>query len=214
MVSWSVCSSLVVFCSALVVFCSAVLVFYFVCSGLVVLCSAVELFCSVYSALVGSCSVCSAVEVFCSVCSAVEVSAPSAPPWWSSVLLWWSSAPPWGSSGPSALLWWFSTPPVLPAPSWSPVLPVLPQSQGLTPLHGPGPPSLPLFRLRSTTLLDCVMFGASGSRSLGWGGALSWIRSMDFHLLATRGHSSITLTFTLHRLLHITLDYISQQPFH
>ncbi len=85
-------------------------------------------------------------------------------------LLWWSSAPPWGSSGPSALLWWSSTPPVLPAPSWSPVLPVLPQSQGLTPLHGPGPPSLTLFRLRSTALLDCVMFGASGSRSLGGGG--------------------------------------------
>ncbi len=40
-------------------------------------------------------------------------------------------------------------------------------------LHGPGPLSLPLFRLRSTTLLDCVMFGASGSRSLGGGGALS-----------------------------------------
>ncbi len=38
-----------------------------------------------------------------------------------------------------------------------PVLPVLPQSQGLTPLHGPGAPSLPLFHLRSTTLLDwCV----------------------------------------------------------
>ncbi len=68
MVSWSVCSSLVVFCSTLVVFCSAVVVF---CSGLVVLCSAVEVFCSVYSALVGSCSVCSAVDVFCSVCSAL-----------------------------------------------------------------------------------------------------------------------------------------------
>ncbi len=71
----------------------------------------------------------------------------------------------------------------------------------------------PLFRLCSTTLLDCVMFWVSGSHSLG-DGALSWIRSMDFHSLATRVHSSITLTFTPHRLLHITLDYISQQPFH
>ncbi len=91
----------------------------------------------------------------------------SAPPWWYSVLLWWSSAPLWGSSDLSALLWWSSAPPILPAPSWSPVLPVLPQSQGLTPLHGPGPPSLPLFRLRSTALLDCVMFRTSGSHSLG-----------------------------------------------
>ncbi len=94
----------------------------------------------------------------------------SAPPWRSAVWLWWSSAPPWGSSDPSALLWWSSAPPVLPAPSWSPCFAVLPQSQGLTPLHGPGPPSLPLFRLRSTALLDCVMFRASGSRSLGGGG--------------------------------------------
>ncbi len=45
-----------------------------------------------------------------------------------------------------------SAPPWLPALSWLPV-----------PLHGPGPPSFPLFRLRSTTLLDFLsLFG------LGW----------------------------------------------
>ncbi len=107
-------------------------------------------------------------------------SAPSALPWWASAPTWrssapsappwWASALPWGSSDLSALLWWSSTPLVLPAPSWYPVLPVLPQSQGLRLQHGPGPPSLPLFRLRSTALLVCTVFGASGSRSLGGGG--------------------------------------------
>ncbi len=54
------------------------------------------------------------------------------------------------------------------APPWHPALPALSRSPA-TPLpRGPGPPSLPLFRLRSTALLDCI--GASGSRSLGGGG--------------------------------------------
>ncbi len=92
----------------------------------------------------------------------------SAPPWrsavwlwWSSVLFWWSSAPPWWSSASSAQVWWSSAP-----PWWSALLqcPVSPFP------HGPGPPSLPLFRLRSTALLDCI--GASGSRSL-WGGSVT-----------------------------------------
>ncbi|XP_058602469.1 uncharacterized protein LOC131521586 [Onychostoma macrolepis] len=80
--------------------------------------------------------------------------APSSPPWWAPALSsppWWapvSSAPPWWAPGPL-------TPPRLPA------RPALPQSP-FSPLpHGPGPPSLPLFRLCSTTLLDAV--GASGS---------------------------------------------------
>ncbi len=78
----------------------------------------------------------------------------SAPPWRSAVSLWWSSAPPWWSSAP---VWWSSVPPALPQ---SPIPPLA---------HGPGPPSLPLFRLRSTTLLYCAVYKASGSRSLGGG---------------------------------------------
>ncbi len=58
---------------------------------------------------------------------------PSALPWWAPG----PSAPPWGASVRSALPWW------APVPSSSPCLP-----------HGPGPPSLPLFRLRSTAHLD------------------------------------------------------------
>ncbi len=128
--------------------------------------------------------------------------------WWSSIPLWWSSALPWWSSASSAKvwwssasLWWSSAPPALPwrssAPSWSSVLPALPQSP-VSPLpHGPCPPSLPLFRLRSTALLDCIKLGMSGSRSLGGGGgALSRIRSMNFRSLTTRGHSLTTLSLT------------------
>ncbi len=108
----------------------------------------------------------------------------SAPPWrsavslwWSSVPLWRSSAPPWWSSASSAQVWWSSAPPwwssapvwwssALPwrssAPHWLALVPsALPQSPFP---HGPGPPSLPLFRLRSTALLDCI--GVSGSCSL------------------------------------------------
>ncbi len=99
-------------------------------------------------------------------------SVPSAPPWWSSAQVWWSSAPVWWSSAPpwwsSAQVWWSSAPPWwAPVPSSLPWLPALPQSPVSPFPHGPGPPSLPLFRLRSTALLDCI--GASGSRSL-WGG--------------------------------------------
>ncbi len=46
------------------------------------------------------------------------------------------------------------------------------------------------------------------------GVALSRILSMDFCPLDTRGCPSIILTFTLHRLLHVTLHYISHAPFH
>ncbi len=110
----------------------------------------------------------------------------SAPPWWSSARVWWApvpSAPPWWAPVPSAPPWWApvpSTPPWwAPVPSappwWAPVpsslpwLPALPQSPVSPFAHGPGPPSLPLFHLHSTSLLDRI--GASGSRSLG--GALS-----------------------------------------
>ncbi len=67
-----------------------------------------------------------------SVCSALGALVPSVLPWWAlglSALPWWApgtSAPPWGAPVPSS-------------PPWLP--------------HGPGPPSLPLFRLRSTALL-------------------------------------------------------------
>ncbi len=95
---------------------------------------------------------------------------PSAPPWWAPVPSgppWWApvpSAPPWWAPVPSAPSWW------APVPSSLPWLPALPQSPVSPFPHGPGPPSLPLFRLRSTALLDCI--GASGSRSL-WGGSVT-----------------------------------------
>ncbi|XP_052440867.1 uncharacterized protein LOC127979437 [Carassius gibelio] len=58
----------------------------------------------------------------------------------------------------------------VPAPPWISALLSLPQAPA-TPLpRGLGPPSLPSLCLRSTTLLNRKVFGASGSRSLwGWG---------------------------------------------
>ncbi len=67
---------------------------------------------------------------------------PSAPPWGASV----RSAPPWWAPGPSAPPWRASVRSAL--PWWAPV----PSSPHCLP-HGPGPPSLPLFRLRSTAHL-------------------------------------------------------------
>ncbi|KAL0199324.1 hypothetical protein M9458_007864, partial [Cirrhinus mrigala] len=115
----------------------------------------------------------SSVSVFPRSQSMLWVSEPPAPPWWvpaSPALPWrtpalsashWRAlapyAPPWGSLVSSALLWWYLAHPALPA-----------HPQSLGPPHGPGPPSLALFHLRHTTLLDCL-FGASGSRSLGVG---------------------------------------------
>ncbi len=43
---------------------------------------------------------------------------------------------------------------------------------------------------------------------------LSWILSVVFRLLAGIGYLPITLTLTLHKLLHVTLDYISHAPLH
>ncbi len=115
----------------------------------------------------------------------------SALPGWPSAQVWWSSTLPWRFSALSPLHWWTPVPsappgrpsappwwvPVLSAPPWwapvpssLPWLPALPQSPVSPFPHGPGPPSLPLFRLRSTALLDCI--GASGSRSL-WGGSVT-----------------------------------------
>ncbi len=138
---------------------------------------------------------------------------PSAPPWWAMVPSappWWAlvpAVPPWWASVPSAPPWW------APVPSCLPWLPALPQSTASPLAHGPGPPFLPLFRLCSTTLLDSVMFGASGSRSLGGGGgAMSRILAMNFRPIATRGHLCTTLTHTPHHW-HITLDCISHHPF-
>ncbi|KAI2653579.1 Dual function macrocyclase-peptidase POPB [Labeo rohita] len=118
--------------------------------------------------------------------------------WRSSALLWWSSAPPWRSSSPSYLLWcssappvppwWFLASPVLawwssvpPAPAWwlpaPPVSlwfsapPALPQF--FVPPLGPGPPSLPLFRLHSTSLPEFSLFCLEHLEAAPWWGALS-----------------------------------------
>ncbi len=104
-----------------------------------------------------------------------RASASPTPPWWasaSSVPPWWasaSSAPPWRAPAPSAPPWWVPAPsaplwwgPAPSAPPWWAPAPAAPPwwapghasiPGGLQP--GPGPPSLPLFRLHSTTLLDC-----------------------------------------------------------
>ncbi len=96
-------------------------------------------------------------------------SALSAPPWWSAVWFWWSSALPWWSAALSAMSWRSSVPPILLGLSWVPALLALPLLPVPPLAHGPGPPSLPLFRLRSTTLLYYTIWGASGSCSLGGG---------------------------------------------
>ncbi len=161
-------------------------------------------------------------------------SALSVPPWRSSALSpppWWAPvtpAPPWGAPVMPALPWGAPVTPALPwgapvtpappwwapvpsAPPWCSGLPALPQPP-VSPLpHGPGPPSLPLFRLRSTAILDCIR--ASGSRSLG-GGAMSRILSMQFRSLTTRGHSFTTLTLTPHYCCHSPSNCISHHPLH
>ncbi len=151
----------------------------------------------------------------------------SAPPWWSSTPVWWfpvppappwwalvPSAPPWWALVPSAPPWWALVPSVppwwAPVPSSLPWLPALPQFPASPLAHGPGPPSLPLFRLHSTTLLDRMR--ASGSRSLG--GAMSRILAMNFRPIATRGHLCITLTLTPHYCCHSPLNCISHHPLH
>ncbi len=145
--SCSVCSAVEVSCPV----CSAVEVSCPICSALVVscpVCSAVEVSCPVCSALVGSCSVCSAVEVGC---LALVVFCPVLVVFCSTVVVFCFVC--------SGLV-------VICSPWWSALLqcPVSPFP------HGPDPPSLPLFRLCSTALLDCI--GASGSRSL-WGGSVT-----------------------------------------
>ncbi len=150
-------------------------------------------------------------------------SGPSVPPWRSSALSpppWGAPvtpAPPWGvpvtpeppwwAPVPSAPPWWA---PVPSAPPWCSGLPALPQPP-VSPLpHGPGPPSLPLFCLRSTAILDCIR--ASGSLSLG--GAMSRILSMQFRSLTTRGHLFTTLTLTPHYCCHSPSNCISHHPLH
>ncbi len=118
-------------------------------------------------------------EGFSPVCSALVGSVPSAPPWWAPG----PSAPPWGASVRSALPWW------APVPSSPPWLP-----------HGPGPPSLPLFHLRSTTHLE--LFKSVWKPLLGGGGAMSRIVAMNFASHTTRGHSPTTWTFTQLQITH------------
>ncbi len=128
-------------------------------------------------------------------------SAPSAPPWWAPV----PSALPWWAPVPSAPPWWA---PVPSTPPWLPALPTLPRSLA-TPLpRGPGPLSLPLFRLRSTALLDCI--GASGSRSLGGGGHvmnLVYELPLTHHQRSLAHHMDSCSTLTVAR--HLRLQFPS-----
>ncbi len=65
-------------------------------------------------------------------------------------------------------------------------------------LHGPGPPSLTLFRLCSTTLLVLMQLGASGSRSIGS------ITNLVHGLLANCHQRSLSLLIDSHTALPIT----------
>ncbi len=141
-VSGPVCSVLVgsgSICSALVgpgPVCSALVGSGSVCPTLVgprSICSALEGFSPVGSALVGSSPLCSALGGFSPVCSTLVGSSPLC----SALVGSRSVCSALGASVRSALPWW------APVPSSPPWLP-----------HGPGPPSLPLFRLRSTAHLD------------------------------------------------------------
>ncbi len=80
--------------------------------------------------------------------------------------------------------------PVLSAPPWYSALLALPQFLVLALPHGPGPPSLPRFLLRSPQNLDCSVFGASGNRSWGGGGYL-WV---IFPITHCTDHPTVIIT--------------------
>ncbi len=87
-------------------------------------------------------------------------------------------------------------------------LPALPRFLVLP--HGPGPPSLPRFHLRSTALLDCSMCGASGSRSFGGGGGS--VTNPVHELTPTHHISCTTLQLHITQGLHFpsTIALITQ----
>ncbi len=141
----------------------------------------------VRSALGGSSPVCSALGGSNPVCSALVGSRSVC----STLGVPVPSAPPRWAPGPSAPPW---RAPVPSAPPWLP--------------HGPGPPSLPLFRLRSTAHL--VMCRSIWKPLLG-GGLCH--ESKPWTLL----HSppEVTLTSLTLTQFHITLlDYISHHSLH
>ncbi len=93
----------------------------------------------------------------------------------------WFPAPPWFSALP-----WLPASPVLPG---CPARLAQPQSPVFPLPRGPGPPSLPLFRLRSTSHLDFIKVGVSGSRSLGGGGC--YVTNPGHELLFTHHQNFI-----------------------
>ncbi len=115
------------------------------------------------------------------------------------------SAPPWWAPVSSALPWWA---PVPSTPPWLPALPALPRSPA-TPLpRGPGPPSLPLSRLRSTALLDCK----GGSSWIGggcppWGGGGCYVTNPGHDLPFTHHQRSLAhhIDSCTTLLLHFTI---------
>ncbi len=56
-----------------------------------------------------------------------------------------------------------------------------------------------------------VLFSVGVERIQSFSLCMSWIQSVAFRPIATRG---CPLTLTLHKLLHITLDYISHHSLH
>ncbi len=70
------------------------------------------------------------------------------------------------------------------------------------------------FRLCISVCASFYLGGEKGLFKMHLSLNLSRIRFMDFCPIATRGRPSIILTLTPHRLLHVTLDYISHVPLH
>lgn len=153
-----------------------------------VICSVEEIFKSICTAVV---VICSAKEVVKSVCTAVVVVV--------CYVRWCLSLCAW--------------PPVQPASPWplaQSTLPWLPDlTQFSAPLRPHGPPSLPLFHLCSTILLNYTFLGASGSRSLGGGGSVTY-PVVSVHLPPDVNHSPLRLFHGTQ--LHVTPDYISHVP--
>ncbi len=150
--------------------------------------SALVGFCLVCLVLVGSRSVCSALGGFSPVCYTLVGSSSLC----SALVGSRSVCSALGAPVRSTLPWW------APVPSSPPWLP-----------HGPGPPSLPLFRLRSTAHLRLCR--SVWKPLLGGGG---YVTNRGHELCSTHHQMSLFHHRTLTQLQITLLDYISHHSLH